>query len=431
MAQEQLRQFLRAEVAMAVGPLVAPSLRWSTTQLPTLQFVDALRDLPQVPSGSAAHLFSNDSDPTAFEVSDGNWEGVAAGLCASGASTLTSLSSAFTTHVLPSSAHADTRRKHWRCWRGILTWAVARRCLPRVLPMSQKVLHAFLMELLCLDCSHSTIKGFLDCIQSRHRMFNKPSPLVGQSSYQRLCRSLRRFQGRQAPYKYPIHRSLVAQVLSFRAPTISCRRDCLAAALATICCLRPMEGARLQSCDIFFDFDMACGSPDYEGTAAVNVMSRKNDQARKGHHPRIGRSNSDALDLVHQLRIFMTQADIAPRAGCRKRQRPHARCPVCPPLFPLSSRGAHRETLMSHRPPSPAAFSQMIVRALGYIGCDTSAFSGVCARRGGLSTAVEAGVPEPILWLQSGHAQTRAAARVYIRLQNPSLLFATWRAFSL
>lgn len=173
MAQEQLRQFLRAEVAMAVGPLVAPSLQWSTTQLPTLQFVDALRDLPQVPSGSAAHLFSNDSDPTAFEVSDGNWEGVAAGLCASGASTLTSLSSAFTTHVLPSSAHADTRRKHWRCWRGILTWAVARRCLPRVLPMSQKVLHAFLMELLCLDCSHSTIKSFLDCIQSRHRMFNK------------------------------------------------------------------------------------------------------------------------------------------------------------------------------------------------------------------------------------------------------------------
>jgi len=46
MAQEQLRQFLRAEVAMAVGPLVAPSLQWSTTQLPTLQFVDALRDLP-------------------------------------------------------------------------------------------------------------------------------------------------------------------------------------------------------------------------------------------------------------------------------------------------------------------------------------------------------------------------------------------------
>ena len=66
MAQEQIRQFLRAEVAMAVGPLVALRLQWSTTQLPSLKAVDAVRDLPQVPPGSAAHLFSNDSDPTAF-----------------------------------------------------------------------------------------------------------------------------------------------------------------------------------------------------------------------------------------------------------------------------------------------------------------------------------------------------------------------------
>ena len=102
-----------------------------------------------------------------------------------------------------------------------------------------------------------------------------------------------------------------------------------------------------------------------------------------------------------------------------------------PPFVPtLVPGGASGDTHVSP-PPVAASFSQVIVRALGYIGCDTSAFSGVCARRGGLSTAVEAGVPEPVLWLQSGHAQTRAAARVYIRLQNPSLLFATWRAFSL
>ena len=144
---------------MAVGSSVAPSLQWSTAQLPTLKVIDALPNLPQAPPGGASHLLSNDSDPTAFEVSDGNWEGVAAGLCDFGASSLTSLATAFSTHVLPSSAHADTRRKHWRCWRGILTWAVARRCLHRVLPMSQKVLHALLMELLCLDCSHSTVKA--------------------------------------------------------------------------------------------------------------------------------------------------------------------------------------------------------------------------------------------------------------------------------
>ena len=47
----------------------------------------------------------------------------------------------------------------------------------------------------------------------------------------------------------------------------------------------------------------------------------------------------------------------------------------------------------------------MIVRALRHIRADTSVFSGVCARRGGLSTAIEAGVEKSILWMQSGHAQ--------------------------
>ena len=61
---------------------------------------------------------------------------------------------------------------------------------------------------------------------------------------------------------------------------------------------------------------------------------------------------------------------------------------------------------------------------------DTSVFSGVCARRGGLSTAIEAGVPEHILWMQSGHAQNLAARR-YVQFQSPALLYETWAAFKL
>ena len=72
----------------------------------------------------------------------------------------------------------------------------------------------------------------------------------------------------------------------------------------------------------------------------------------------------------------------------------------------------------------------MIVRVLSHVGMDTSVFSGVCARRGGLSTAIEAGVPEHILWMQSGHAQNLAARR-YVQLQSPALLYETWAAFKL
>ena len=134
------------------------------------------------------------------------------------------------------------------------------------------------------------------------------------------------------------------------------------------------------------------------------------------------------LALADRARM---EAGTEPLLGCSKRMRPQARCLLCPPLFPLSKRGKDWHAVMSDEHPSPNAFSGMVLRALRSVGCDTSAFSGVCARRGGLSTAIEAGVPEPVLWLQSGHAQSRSASRLYIRLSNPELLFATWRSFNL
>ena len=59
-------------------------------------------------------------------------------------------------------------------------------------------------------------------------------------------------------------------------------------------------------------------------------------------------------------------------------------------------------------------------------------FSGVCARRGGITTAIEAGVPEHVLWMQSGHAQDRAARQyVVLNATNQELLFRTFEAFGL
>jgi hypothetical protein len=67
---------------------------------------------------------------------------------------------------------------------------------------------------------------------------------------------------------------------------------------------------------------------------------------------------------------------------------------------------------------------------LRQVGFDTSLFSGICARRGGLSTAIEAGVPEHILWMQSGHTQD-VAVRRYVQLGSPAQLYDTWAAFDL
>ena len=75
-------------------------------------------------------------------------------------------------------------------------------------------------------------------------------------------------------------------------------------------------------------------------------------------------------------------------------------------------------------------FGDALRRALGACGADMSRFSGISARKGGLTTAITAGVTEEILFLQSGHGQTRAA-RNYMHLQEPDRLFDTFRAFQL
>ena len=82
------------------------------------------------------------------------------------------------------------------------------------------------------------------------------------------------------------------------------------------------------------------------------------------------------------------------------------------------------------RLPSLEYISAMIVRAVALMGIDTHFFSGICARKGGLSTAIENGMPEEIVWMQSGHANSPAARR-YVELGSPALLYRTWEAFKL
>lgn len=82
------------------------------------------------------------------------------------------------------------------------------------------------------------------------------------------------------------------------------------------------------------------------------------------------------------------------------------------------------------RRPSSNYISAMVVRAVGLVGINTQFFSGICARKGGLSTAIENGVPEEIVWMQSGHANSPAARR-YVELGSPALLYKTWEAFKL
>ena len=72
----------------------------------------------------------------------------------------------------------------------------------------------------------------------------------------------------------------------------------------------------------------------------------------------------------------------------------------------------------------------MVTAALLTIGVHSSSFTSISCRMGGLTAASKAGVPESIMWMQGGHAQSMATRR-YVRLTDPNRPYDTWRAVRL
>jgi hypothetical protein len=74
--------------------------------------------------------------------------------------------------------------------------------------------------------------------------------------------------------------------------------------------------------------------------------------------------------------------------------------------------------------------SDSIKAAITAAGACPRHFSGISARKGGISTAIEAGVGEDILYLQSGHGVSKAG-RPYMHIRDPAWLLETFAAFQL
>ncbi len=92
----------------------------------------------------------------------------------------------------------------------------------------------------------------------------------------------------------------------------------------------------------------------------MHIDRRKNDTVRKGHYPALGRSKDPALDIVAQLQTWLRVAGLAVHSACVKRARPAERCPVCPPLFPLTRCTSGGVTVVADRPCSRQQASDWI-----------------------------------------------------------------------
>ena len=438
----------KSTVCYVLGSRLVGLARWNPrTQLPTFASMELIRRISVELGLAIEDWLYADAEETAFEACQANWRPVVRELAPDplAVPSVAESLAAFNRHILPMERVQKTRARYLTHRLSVLTWAVWKGVLPSLLPMSDDLLRAFLWDALAFETSLPVLKHAVNAILAWHQRLRLPPPLAGKRDYQRLFHSLSRFQGRSRRIIFPIYAGAVRRLLRFRLPAhppcggVSGRcpvctsflhawRSCLAGAVATLICSRCAEVAELQVCDLWERFDEQAGYDRFRGGAAVNVKIRKNDQFRQGHQPRLGVPRDPECDAIGQLLAFWREAGIAVHPACTKRRFPEQRCQLCPPMFPRSSARSGGFDLA--RPPSSSDISDMIVDGLRQVGFDTSLFSGISARRGGLSTAIEAGVPEHILWMQSGHAQD-VAARRYVQLGSPALLYDTWAAFDL
>ena len=438
---------LRVEILLQVGSGLASTIRFSPrSTYPTLDNTVAMRVVMERERLDACRILFDDSEETELERCRGSWRPAMSSLAGETGRRpdVDAAAELFERHVLPMQRAVKTRKKYCTAWRAVCTWALSQGALGQILPMTQKALHAFMWDALSFQCTLPVVSEFMKAIQARHKHFRFGSPIGPDGDYSRYMHCFSRFQGRQRRPLYPIHRDIVVRLLRFScSPHGACAgfkgrcvicvefmhkwRDCLGTCLITIGCCRVEDGSDCDSCDWWPDHDADAGYEEYRGAGTLNVKKAKNDQHRHGCRKRYGRSKDPELDLVDQLKAFMQQVGLEPRRGCRKRQNPSEGCRVCPPLLPRSLPDGSFDLT---RLPSPEYISAMIMRAVALVGIDTQFFSGICARKGGLSTAIENGVPEEIVWMQSGHANSPAARR-YVELGSPALLYRTWEAFKL
>ena len=145
-------------------------------------------------------------------------------------------------------------------------------------------------------------------------------------------------------------------------------------------------------------------------TCTENALS-----SSRGHFPGFGRARDPELDIVAQLRNWLNDRGLRVQRDCTKRRRPADRCPTCRPLFQprrhgKPAAGSSPPTTLSPRrwrvTPSDAQPARQ--------AATRNAFSGTLARKGGRSTAIEAGVKEVILYPQD------RAARRYMQPRDPA-----------
>ena len=417
----EIREAIKEMIAFNLMPATALALRFSGNAFPGIanpQILAAEAMFWSLGNPVMQHLLDDLSTRTAVEAGDGHFPAVIPHRRGNRLSTPAQLTAIFDESIMPAALQHSTRTSYFASWKVVLAWGIAHDEVRLLLPMSQDTLKALTQELLMVGCSAGSIRNIWSAIENRHRCFGYPPPLAIEGDFSRMARAVGSVRGQPSRLIFPVGVHHVQRLVELIGLSLTQRRDMLICVLGTVACLRVGEVENLQLCDLRWGHDAAWHS-DYEGTMAVGVYKRKQDQVRKGLFPRVGSS------VTNRLRAFVEELGLEVSDECSKERAPGARCRTCPPVFPRVVNGTEHS-----RPVSRQQVTNAVLNSLRMLEADTTHFSGLSMRRGGISAALVARVPEPILFLQSGHGSNNAA-RNYTVPRNPHILFETYNAFGI
>jgi hypothetical protein len=163
----------------------------------------------------------------------------------------------------------------------------------------------------------TTLRSIVDSVLARHRDGGLPPPVSGPMAYCRLTCCLGRLLGTQHPHKLGVTRDMVVALLRYRPSNVAeLITSSSPAPSPWDIRMRQGEGAATQACNLQLKSDFLKGLLQFLDCSNLVTLKRKNDQERKGHWMRFGKSRDPELDINHQLGLLMNNLGTRPSTRC-------------------------------------------------------------------------------------------------------------------
>lgn len=388
-------------------------LTYSAARSPTFTSLEPLRGL--LDAQVADHVIQPEQGRTDFEKPD-NLALLHQNDSIAAPDSIDQWAKAFDDLILPSVVTPDTRASYYAQWRSVVTFAYITNALEEVLPMSERVLKAWLLQCVLLGYHVATIVSYVSAIKHRHRLWGYDFPVVAADIHDwMLC--IRRNRGLPSSSKFKLLPAHLKAAMQLTWSSIAAMRDVLIVVISTVCALRTSEVASLDVCNLSWDHD----GPDM---LMVRVKHLKNRQGREGLFPRIGAAKHRRFDVLQMLRMYLRWAKLQVSPHCTKKTRPTDPCTACGKLFRVTHPSGNA---VQDKGITKTHVASAVRNVLQRIGVDASGYSGISMRKGGVSAAVVGGIPHDLRVMQTGHRSS--AWEHYFDLADKAELYRFWSVF--